>query len=84
MTKYFDITKNMLYRMQNSERCMNVNLDFVSEMIPHHEGAIAMCKNLLKFNIDPRLKIVADNIIKEQSNGVVELKEVKSSLCVHK
>ncbi len=78
---YLTITRNMIYRMKNSPRCANINLDFVGEMIPHHEGAIEMCNNLLRYCIDPRLKIVAENIIKEQSNGVRELKEIQRKIC---
>ena len=81
MKEYFEITKNMICRMKNSNRCININLDFVNEMIPHHEGAISMCHNLLKYTIDPRLKTVAQTIIKEQSNGVKELEEVKKYFC---
>ena len=79
--KYLEITKSMILRMKNSPRCMNINLNFVNEMIPHHEGAIQMCKNLLQYCIDPRLKEVAMSIIKEQSKGVKQLKEIQRMLC---
>ena len=81
MEKYLEITKNMIERMKNAPRCININLNFTDEMIPHHEGAIAMCENLLQYRIDPRLKLVADSIIKEQSKGVEQLKEVRRRLC---
>lgn len=84
MDEYFKITKNMLARMKNSPRCQNINLNFVNEMIPHHEGAIEMCNNLLKYCIDPRLKEVAKNIIKEQSQGVNQLKDIQRNLCKNK
>ncbi len=79
-SKYLEITKNMIYKMRNSYKFNNINLDFVSEMIPHHEGAISMCENLLKYRIDPRLVMVANSIIKEQSQGVNELKEIYNML----
>ena len=79
--KYLMITKNMISKMRNSPRCININLSFVGEMIPHHEGAIEMCNLLLKNSIDPRLKQVAETIIQEQSKGINELEEVKQSLC---
>ncbi len=79
--KYFAITKNMIHKMNHSPRSRNINLNFTNEMIPHHEGAIAMCENLLLYCIDPRLKDVAENIIKEQSQGVMELKEIRGKLC---
>lgn len=81
MDKYLYITKNMILRMKNSPRCMNINLNFVNEMIPHHEGAIEMCRNLLQYCIDPRLRNVAESIIKEQSEGIKQLKEIQKTLC---
>ena len=67
--------------MKNAPRCENINLDFVNEMIPHHKGAVEMCNNLLQFRIDPRLIKVAQNIIKEQSEGIKELEKVRDFLC---
>lgn len=79
--QYLEITRNMLKEMKNSPRCMYINLDFIGEMIPHHEGAIKMCENLLQYYIDPRLRIVVDAIIKEQCQGVKELEEIRKKLC---
>ncbi len=78
--RFFCITKRMICRMRNSLRSNDINLNFISEMIPHHEGAIEMCENLLNYYIDPRLGDVARNIIEEQSNGVRELKEIRKML----
>lgn len=78
---YLGITRNMLYQMRCAFVCSDVNLTFVNQMIPHHEGAIRMCENLLKYEIDPRLKDIAQDIIKEQSNGIKELEQIRSSLC---
>lgn len=78
--KYFEITKNMIEKMKKAPKSMYINLNFTNEMIPHHEGAIAMCENLLNYRIAPRLKLVADSIIQEQSKGVQELKEVQRKL----
>ncbi len=81
MSSYLGITKNMIYKMEKAPRCINLNLNFVNEMIPHHEGAIAMCSNLLKYNIDSRLKNVAQSIISKQSQGVRNLTKVHNNIC---
>lgn len=73
---YLCITKQMVCRMRNAPINNDINLNFVLEMIPHHEGAIKMCENVLKYRIDPRLVEIANNIIKEQSNGIRELEEI--------
>lgn len=52
---FLSITKKMICRMRNVPRSNNINLNFVNEMMPHHEGAIRMCENVLKYRIDPRL-----------------------------
>ncbi len=80
-SEYNQIVNNMISQMRNSPRCLNINLNFTNEMIPHHKGAVLMCENLLKYRIDPRLIVVAKNIIKEQSNGIVELEQVRNNLC---
>ena len=78
--KYLSIAQNMFYRMKHSRTSANINLNFTSEMIPHHEGAIAMCNNLLQYCIDPRLAGVARNIIREQSEGVRQLELIQKNL----
>lgn len=80
LEKYFSITKNMIQKMKNSWRTRNINLNFTSEMIPHHEGAIEMCENLLQYYIDPRIRYVAESIIREQTNGVKELQDIQRRL----
>ncbi len=79
--KYNDVVNNMLCKMKNSDKCININLNFVSEMIPHHEGALGMCNNLLNYCIDPRLEEVANSILMEQSEGIKQLENVRNSIC---
>lgn len=44
--------------------------DFVSMMIPHHQGAIDMAKALLLRTNDPELRNLAQGIIAEQQNEI--------------
>lgn len=82
MNEYRKITENMLEKMKNSPNCSNINLNFINEMISHHDGAILMCYNLLKYRIDPRIKQVAETIIVEQKSGIKQLKEIQKKLCM--
>ncbi len=79
--KYREITNSMICKMKDSPKTENINCNFIGEMIPHHEGAVKMCENLLKYYIDPRLANVAKNIIKEQSEGIRQLEEARNKLC---
>ncbi len=78
--RYQSITENMISKMKNSPRTYNINWNFVNEMIPHHEGAVEMCENLLQYYIDCRLKNVANSIIKEQSEGIKQLEAIRNSI----
>jgi uncharacterized protein (DUF305 family) len=44
--------------------------DFVTMMIPHHQGAIDMAKGLLLYTKDPELRNLAQGIITEQQNEI--------------
>jgi uncharacterized protein (DUF305 family) len=44
--------------------------DFVTMMIPHHQGAIDMAKALLLHTQDPELRNLAQGIITEQQNEI--------------
>jgi uncharacterized protein (DUF305 family) len=44
--------------------------DFVTMMIPHHQGAINMAKALLAYSSDPQLRNLAQGIMTEQQNEI--------------
>ena len=44
--------------------------DFITMMIPHHQGAIDMAKALLLYTKDPELRNLAQGIITEQENEI--------------
>ncbi len=77
---FFCITKQMICRMRNAPRSNDINLNFVDEMIPHHEGAIKMCENVMKYRVDPRLLEISNSIIKKQSEEIKEMEEIQRIL----
>lgn len=80
-SRYLAIVKNMIDKMKNSPRTQNINFNFTGEMIPHHEGAVEMCNNLLRYPIDQRLIVATNSIIKEQTQGILELRRIQENIC---
>ena len=50
------------------------DLEFIKQMIPHHEGAIAMAQEALKRSQKDEVKTLAGIIIKEQQGEIDEMK----------
>lgn len=48
--------------------------DFVSMMMPHHQGAIDMARVELEYGRDPQLRTMADDIVKAQEKEIAEMK----------
>lgn len=59
----------------------SIDINFISEMIPHHEGAIAMAKTTLEYDICPELRPILKAIIISQSKGVKQLNALLTYLC---
>jgi uncharacterized protein (DUF305 family) len=60
----------MDYGMSTAPMDGNPQHDFITMMIPHHQGAIDMAKALLLYTPDPELTNLAQGIITEQQNEI--------------
>ena len=62
---------NVMHRdMHNAPQTGDPDRDFVTMMIPHHQGAIDMAKALLLYGKEEQLKRLAQEIIADQQNEV--------------
>ncbi len=55
------------------------DLRFIDAMIPHHEGAVVMAKDVLQKSQKPELKQLATDIIKAQNQEITQMKEWRRS-----
>lgn len=70
------ITETMFSEMGNACATNSINADFMREMIPHHQGAIRMSENALRFKICPELYPILQSIIVSQRAGVQEMQRL--------
>ena len=54
----------------------SVEIDFLSDMIPHHQGAIDSAKLLLEVAKTPEVVALAENIIKAQEAEIAQFREL--------
>ena len=50
------------------------DLEFIRQMIPHHEGAVTMAKDVLTRDVHPELKNLSENIVHSQSDEIEKMK----------
>ncbi len=67
-------SRDAMHKDMNVEPTGNADKDFVLNMIPHHEGAVAMAKVQLEHGKDPELRKLAEDIIKAQDKEIAFMK----------
>lgn len=67
------IFQTMFTEMGSAPETDQIGANFMREMIPHHEGAIRMSKNALKYGVCPELVPILCAIITSQRRGVQEM-----------
>ena len=74
--RFRQITQTMFSQMRNACSNNNINANSMREMIPHHQGAIQMSKNVLQYPICPELDPILQAIITSQEKGVREMRRL--------
>ena len=67
-----------IYKMDEAMHALtytgNADVDFVIKMIPHHQGALDMARAELEFGTDPKIRKLAESIIKSQDKQIAEIR----------
>lgn len=76
--KVYDcILKKMIEGLEKANNLNGcVDVDFLQQMIIHHEGGIAMAKNILKNTTNKEIREISENIVKTQEVQVKEMREL--------
>ncbi|APW37065.1 DUF305 domain-containing protein [Rhodoferax koreense] len=74
-TKAFQASDEKMMKDMGVAYTGDADRDFVSHMIPHHEGAVAMAQVQLKYGKDPELRKMAQDIVKAQETEIAFMKK---------
>ena len=77
---YRSILQVMKEAMAKAPQTGDPALDFLDEMIPHHEAAVSMAENILKYGTNDQVKKLAEAILREQLNGIAKMEELRNRL----
>lgn len=64
----------MMQDMEKTPISGNIDKDFIAGMIPHHQGAIDVSRQILEYSKDIRIQNIAINIIKAQQQEIYDFK----------
>lgn len=76
LAKFYSIISDMVTGMTGAELTNSISHNFIVQMIPHHEAAIAMSKNILTYTQNADLRSIAENIIAEQTKSIENMKAI--------
>lgn len=75
------VFNTMFRRMQTAEATNDINCNFLREMLPHHEGAVAFSEITLQQNICPQLIPILESIITSQKRGICQMERLLETMC---
>lgn len=75
MAGMLDSMKDMDMKKLESASGKTYDLEFIKQMMPHHEGAVIMAQEALQKSQKPEIKALASAIIKAQQAEIKQMKD---------
>lgn len=66
--------------MEDAPETGDPSLDFLYEMIPHHQATVSMSDNVLKYTQNSELKTIVENIITTQQKQAIEMQKLLKTI----
>ncbi len=79
LCRYARIRRDMIAGMTHAEQTDSISRNFIAQMIPHHEAAIAMSENILQYSACAPVRAIAESIITEQTNSIAQMRSILST-----
>ena len=77
---YRSILQVMKEDMSKASQTGDPSIDFLNEMIPHHEAAVSMAENILKYGNNDQVKNLAETILRGQLDGIAKMEELRNRM----
>lgn len=71
------ILDEMIQGMTEAELTDSISHNFIVQMIPHHQAAIDMSRNILKYTTNIPVQNIATQIIEEQTKSIENMREIQ-------
>ena len=78
---FYGILDEMIWCMTGADLGNSISYNFIVQMIPHHQAAIEMSKNILKYTDNKELRKIASGIIEEQTKSIQNMLKIKDCCC---
>lgn len=79
LSEFYCILDKMIQGMTQAELTCSISHNFIVQMIPHHQAAIEMSKNILQYTTNIPLQNIALNIISAQTRSIENMEAVLCS-----
>lgn len=80
LAKFYNILDDMIQGMSCLNMTDSISENFIAQMIPHHQGAVEMCQNALRYDICPGLCPICRDIISSQCRGINQMQNLLRTL----
>lgn len=77
LIRFYAILDEMLEGMECVQLSDSISHNFIVQMIPHHQAAIEMSNNVLRYTDCAPLRNIAQNIISEQTRSIQDMLDIK-------
>lgn len=76
LASFDGILCDMTEGMAHADLSDSISHNFITQMIPHHQGAIEMSRNLLRYTTNIPLQNMALQIVKEQTRSISDMNRI--------
>lgn len=80
MKNYENILKIMKKGMESAPTTGDATVNFLYAMIPHHEAAVSMSEDILKYGSNEEVKVIAQTILDKEKDEIVKMQNLLQNL----